>query len=806
MNDSSKKLKKNKLPSYLAIGAVAAGSTLGAFNEANAGNTIKTTTAIISEANISDAQANDIVIAPTDITASVQTLAFNVATVSDIIMGINDSTVQTVTLNVAPAAAAVTIAANIVAVGDSDNDVTKLIVSSSVANSSQLVTFNGKIGPGVITGDGALADTNDENDIDSIEVGSATTAAQALFNEHTVTDLLTVFGGNQSNENNVATFAKVLNSTAGIVLNDSGTAQTAKIVFSSSATADILGSINGGAADEGIMQITGANKTFDGAIGDTQKIGLIDIDESTNMNAAVIATAVTVADGKTAQFDVALTTTTIDLANTGILKTIGTSTIAGNVTGGTINSSTAVQTYSGTIGTALKKTNINADFGTIFNGVVNATTISVADGKTVDFDLSVTADTITLGSSTAGSSVSFTGGTLKTVTGDLVSFNTDEKGTVISNGTADVIFAGNLGTAARSLLLLTATDDTTTNQDVFVKGLTNANGKDLNMKGNVEIGTNDAVLTGTTSDLLLSGTVAQTITATAAGSVIKGAGNGQGIVKVSNAAGATLDIVLGTGARLLNLTTSGTGHVILNKTGNLVDKLTWGATSVVEISTSMVQDATIFTTNAIGNGIAVGATIVMPSDLAADSTITLITNVGATTNVDNTVTRVNAAVKDTALVDYVATKTGTQVVNVTANEKSAAAIATSLGASKNEATAFRQVRNAMVGSGSVTDLSTINGVLNERDGFTISDDTLLAKQAAPQTDSIGGSSIATRAMTGTVQGIVSNRMASLRSGDAFVTGMSAGNGMSANSGFIQAFGSEGEQKKYFSCWSYSFWI
>jgi uncharacterized protein with beta-barrel porin domain len=48
-------------------------------------------------------------------------------------------------------------------------------------------------------------------------------------------------------------------------------------------------------------------------------------------------------------------------------------------------------------------------------------------------------------------------------------------------------------------------------------------------------------------------------------------------------------------------------------------------------------------------------------------------------------------------------------------------------------------------------------------------------------------------MTGTVQGIVSNRMASLRSGDAYVTGMSAGNGMSANSGFIQAFGSEGEQ-------------
>ena len=61
-------------------------------------------------------------------------------------------------------------------------------------------------------------------------------------------------------------------------------------------------------------------------------------------------------------------------------------------------------------------------------------------------------------------------------------------------------------------------------------------------------------------------------------------------------------------------------------------------------------------------------------------------------------------------------------------------------------------------------------------------------------------------MTGTVQGIVSNRMASLRSGDAFVTGMSAGNGMSASSAFIQAFGSEAEQKNDRTCWSYKFMV
>jgi len=49
-------------------------------------------------------------------------------------------------------------------------------------------------------------------------------------------------------------------------------------------------------------------------------------------------------------------------------------------------------------------------------------------------------------------------------------------------------------------------------------------------------------------------------------------------------------------------------------------------------------------------------------------------------------------------------------------------------------------------------------------------------------------------MTGSLQGIMSNRMAALRSGDAYYgSGMSAGS-LSANSGFIQVFGSEVEQK------------
>ena len=89
--------------------------------------------------------------------------------------------------------------------------------------------------------------------------------------------------------------------------------------------------------------------------------------------------------------------------------------------------------------------------------------------------------------------------------------------------------------------------------------------------------------------------------------------------------------------------------------------------------------------------------------------------------------------------------------------------------------------------------SKFSNALNAN-GFSVIEDTALAKQVAPQTDLISGSSVAAQSVTGSVQGIMSNRMASLRSGDAyFGTGVAAG-GMSAQSGFIQVFGSTAEQE------------
>ena len=59
---------------------------------------------------------------------------------------------------------------------------------------------------------------------------------------------------------------------------------------------------------------------------------------------------------------------------------------------------------------------------------------------------------------------------------------------------------------------------------------------------------------------------------------------------------------------------------------------------------------------------------------------------------------------------------------------------------------------------------------------------------------ITGSTIAAKAVTSGVQNVMASRLASLRSGDAYSTGVVTGNGMAANSGFIKAFGSTVKQE------------
>ena len=134
-----------------------------------------------------------------------------------------------------------------------------------------------------------------------------------------------------------------------------------------------------------------------------------------------------------------------------------------------------------------------------------------------------------------------------------------------------------------------------------------------------------------------------------------------------------------------------------------------------------------------------------------------------------------------------------RVVGLIDRAKSEAATATALGVTAEVSRSLKQANAAIKAGGNAAGVDAFTNALNAVNGMTAATDTDLALQVAPQTDMISGSTFATKAMTGSLQGIMSNRMAALRSGDAYATGMSAGS-LSANSGFVQLFATDSEQK------------
>ena len=248
-----------------------------------------------------------------------------------------------------------------------------------------------------------------------------------------------------------------------------------------------------------------------------------------------------------------------------------------------------------------------------------------------------------------------------------------------------------------------------------------------------------------------------------------------------------------TAATQLDLTGSGIATIGFGHTTST------SASAVADVdmaaATTMILDDTVTnamfvfeTTNQDAGGIATGAKIHMPINLTSSQTVKLFSDTDNGGDVD---TAVNAALQDTALMTYVSVE-ASQVVTITATATTDAARATSLGITADQAKALTQAHLSAINDTNVdaTGEDAFANAMNGINGMTSTTDTALVSNTIT---AIGGVR-ATQAMTGTVQGIVSNRMASLRSGDAYVTGMSAGNGMSANSGFIQAFGSEAEQK------------
>ena len=298
-----------------------------------------------------------------------------------------------------------------------------------------------------------------------------------------------------------------------------------------------------------------------------------------------------------------------------------------------------------------------------------------------------------------------------------------------------------------------------------------------------------------------------------------------GTVVVTNAVGTTATFNSAVGGTVLNLAgvtvTAGARTVVFNekvasvgltlgagndvtfsKKDNLIGTvggntgvITIGGTgSILRIGSEIVAGDTVFSTNTLTA--AVGGVLVSGDGLTVKAPSNFTTGIINLFNgdVNDVVSAAEAAtitVSDTPLTSFtVAQSANTQDIEITATAKSDATTAAELGVNTNKAAALRA---AAIAAGTAVDATVINAITGVLNAGTTTD-TAFANQVAPQTDTIAGSSVAAKAVTSGVQNIMSTRLASLRSGDAFSTGVVTGSGMSANSGFIQAFGSTVEQK------------
>ena len=257
-----------------------------------------------------------------------------------------------------------------------------------------------------------------------------------------------------------------------------------------------------------------------------------------------------------------------------------------------------------------------------------------------------------------------------------------------------------------------------------------------------------------------------------------------------------------------------TPSLVVNGTANITVKdqatnvVTLGEAGVIKLAKTMTAtaaaDSVFSNTDQEATTLNATGKIILPSRLKGGDTINLFDDSTTTTTAAALLTRTDLIVQDNALADHTASiysatgKLAATGIKVTATDKTAEATASELGVNVNKATAFLQARDAAIAADLATtdtaSLSSIYNVLYALSGQSATDDTNFSNQVSPQTDTITGSTIAAKAVTSGVQNVISTRLASLRSGDAYSTGVVTGSGISANSGFIQAFGSQVEQK------------
>jgi outer membrane autotransporter protein len=465
----------------------------------------------------------------------------------------------------------------------------------------------------------------------------------------------------------------------------------------------------------------------------------------------------------------------------------------------------------------------------INNKSANAAAVTIADGITVtqaDNDGAganttafTAADTVTVGGATAvfnstaatitiatltnavTNSTTFTGGTT-IVSGDVTALT----GTALTliTGTGSVTLGGNVtnaGTGTSAITLVTTRTLTKSGDDKTVAATISGAGT-LAVTGNT-------TFNGAIGAVALEGlTVAAGKTATFNSTVATGAATVTGTAVLGAATTATALTIATTGT--VTNTAKLTGSITM--VGDATANINFGSATVGDTNTNptitTASGSTIVVGKAVTNGMFVfntanqidtidaGSKLFVPANLVNGQTLTIFddSTAGAVAALATTVTTIS---QNNALSTYTAAA-ATEAVVLTSTDKSASTTASELGVNTNKAAGLLQARNAAAAANTAaTDTAAIDAifnVLNARSGQSATADTNFANQVAPQTDTIAGSSVAAKAVTSGVQNIMSTRLASLRSGDAFSTGVVTGSGMSANSGFIQAFGSQVEQK------------
>jgi uncharacterized protein with beta-barrel porin domain len=571
-------------------------------------------------------------------------------------------------------------------------------------------------------------------------------------------------------------------------------------------------------ADSGILRLTGASKTFantitadantdgvinmsgtitqSGAIGASgTAIGVLNITGASTLSAASFILDVNVGAATTLT---GITGTTVDLTGTGTDTTILTS--AGiNTAITTMNATGQTVTLSGTADHAGAIKGASDGFGIVkvtgamdmVGNIGTSTTVKVGLlNVDEDFDLEKNAfvDATQL---SAAKTMSLRGSVANlVVTGTIDGDATDADGQgmiIVNNGTATATaptFTGNIG-ATHQLDSITLTSDASFNGSVDSDEITIAASQIGTFKGDLTLGAADMTVTGRAN---LDGTTTQTIVGGAAGEEI----DGTGTIDVNNT--STGGVVFGTHATMdantLDFLVSAAGRATMAVGLHTVEEVNLADGAILVIGDAVTTKVFTTTTGQNADSIHASSIIKFNSNFDNGETIELFNTVNDSDKAALAID-VNSALLDNALTDYVATVTSDDIT-VTATNKGASATATELSITKNDAIALMEIKEAFVAN-SASDLDFINELLMSEQGRTSADIDDLAKQAAPQQDTIVGSSAALKANTGAVQGVISNRMASLRSGDAYVAGMSAGNGVSANSMFIQAFGSIVEQ-------------